>query len=106
MSGAGRLCSRARRRGAATRRAVPPGAVRSAPAGGRSRARRVPSGAVCMVADMEQDAIARAMQRLGEAAEGRAEPAAFDSALERARTAVEALAATTAELETGLPEAI
>jgi hypothetical protein len=55
---------------------------------------------------MEQDAIARAMQRLGEAAEGRSDPAALDATLERARTAVEALAATTAELEAGLPDAI
>lgn len=46
------------------------------------------------------------MQRLGEAAETRTDPAVFDSALERARTAVEALAATTAELEAGLPDAI
>jgi len=55
---------------------------------------------------MNQDAIARAMQRLGEASEGRTDPATFDSTLERARAAVEALAATTAELEAGLPEAI
>ncbi len=55
---------------------------------------------------MDQDAIARAMQRLGEASEGRTDPAAFDAALERARAAVEALAATTAEIEAGLPEAI
>ena len=55
---------------------------------------------------MNEDAIARAMQRLGEASEGRTDPPAFDSALERARAAVEALAATTAELEAGLPEAI
>jgi hypothetical protein len=55
---------------------------------------------------MEEDAISRAMQRLGEASERRSDPAAFDAALERARSAVEALAATTAELEAGLPEAI
>jgi len=55
---------------------------------------------------MEQDAIARAMQRLGEASEGRTDPATFDATLERARAAVEALTATTAELEAGLPEAI
>ncbi len=55
---------------------------------------------------MDQDAIARAQQRLEEAASGRTDPAAFDAALERARSAVEALAATTAELETGLPEAL
>jgi hypothetical protein len=55
---------------------------------------------------MEQDAIARAMQRLGEASEGRPAQADFDAALERARAAVEALATTTAELEAGLPGAI
>jgi hypothetical protein len=55
---------------------------------------------------MDQDAIDRAKQRLEDAAAGRAEPAAFDAALERARGAIEALAATTAELEAGLPEAV
>ncbi|HLX32650.1 MAG TPA: hypothetical protein VKR79_07765 [Gaiellaceae bacterium] len=55
---------------------------------------------------MDEDAIARAQQRLDDAAAGRADPAAFDAALERARSAIEALAATTAELEAGLPEAI
>jgi hypothetical protein len=55
---------------------------------------------------MDQDAIARAQQRLDDAKEGRAEPAAFDAALERARSAIEALAATTAEFEAGLPEAV
>jgi hypothetical protein len=55
---------------------------------------------------MDQDGIVRAMQRLGEAPEGRTDPETFDATLERARAAVEALAATTAELETGLPEAI
>lgn len=52
------------------------------------------------------DAIARAQQRIEDAAAGRTDPAAFDSALQRARSAVEALAATTAQLEAGLPEAI
>jgi len=55
---------------------------------------------------VDEDAIARAQQRLDDAAAGRADPAAFDAALERARSAIEALAATTAELEAGLPEAI
>jgi hypothetical protein len=59
-----------------------------------------------MVAAMDEDAIGRAMRRLAEASEGRSDPAAFDSALDRARAAVEALAATTAELEAGLPDAI
>jgi hypothetical protein len=52
------------------------------------------------------DAIARAQQRIEDAASGRTDPAAFDSALQRARTAVEALAATTARFESGLPAAI
>jgi hypothetical protein len=42
------------------------------------------------------DAIARAQRRIEDAAAGRTDPAAFDSALQRARTAVEALATTTA----------
>jgi len=52
------------------------------------------------------EAIARAQQRIEDAAAGRTDPAAFDSALQRARIAVESLAATTARFETGLPEAI
>jgi hypothetical protein len=52
------------------------------------------------------DAIARAQQRLEDAAAGRTDPAAFDATLERARHAVESLAATTARFEAGLPETI
>ena len=52
------------------------------------------------------DAVERARQRIGLAAEGRTDPAALDAALERAREAVEALAQRTAELEVGLPAAI
>jgi hypothetical protein len=52
------------------------------------------------------DAIARAQQRIEDAAAGRTDPAAFDSALHRARAAVEALASTTARFEAGLPVAI
>jgi hypothetical protein len=52
------------------------------------------------------DAIARAQQRIDDAAAGRTDPAAFDAALQRARTAVEALATTTARFEAGLPVAI
>jgi hypothetical protein len=52
------------------------------------------------------DAIARAQQRIEDAAAGRPDPAAMDAALQRARHAVESLAATTARLEAGLPEAI
>ena len=52
------------------------------------------------------DAIARAQQRIEDAAAGRTDPAAFDATLQRARHAVESLAATTARFEAGLPEAI
>ena len=52
------------------------------------------------------DAIARAQQRIEDAASGRTDPAAFDATLQRARTAVEALATTTARFEAGLPAAI
>ena len=55
---------------------------------------------------MDLEAIARAQQRIEDAAAGRTDPAAFDAALQRARTAVEALAATTARFEAGLPIAI
>jgi hypothetical protein len=55
---------------------------------------------------VDLDAIARAQQRLEDAAAGRADPAAFDAALQRARSAVEALAVATAQFEAGLPEAI
>jgi hypothetical protein len=52
---------------------------------------------------MEEAAVQRAMERIAGAAEGRTEPAAVDAALERAREQIEALAATAAELEAGLP---
>jgi len=55
---------------------------------------------------MNMDAIARAQQRIEDAAAGRTDPAAFDAALQQARTAVESLAATTARFEAGLPEAV
>ena len=55
---------------------------------------------------MDLDAIARAQQRIEDAAAGRPDPAALDAALQRARHAVESLAATTARFEAGLPEAI
>ncbi len=55
---------------------------------------------------MDIDAIARAQQRIEDAAAGRTDPAAMDAALQRARYAVESLAATTARFEAGLPEAI
>jgi len=52
---------------------------------------------------MDADAIQRAQARIDQAASGRVDPAALDAALERARDQVEALAATTAELEATLP---
>jgi hypothetical protein len=52
---------------------------------------------------MDEDAIQRARERIGAAAEGRTEPAAVDAALERARAQVEALAETAAEFEASLP---
>jgi hypothetical protein len=52
------------------------------------------------------EAVSRAQKRLEEAAAERTEPAAVDAALERARRAIEALAATTAEFEAGIPAAI
>jgi hypothetical protein len=52
---------------------------------------------------MDEGAIERAKERLAAAAEGRAEPAALEAALERARAGIEALAQTTAELESALP---
>ena len=55
---------------------------------------------------MDLDAIARAQQRIEDAAAGRTDPAALDAALQRARHAVESLAATTARFEAVLPEAI
>jgi hypothetical protein len=55
---------------------------------------------------MDMDAIARAQQRIEDAAAGRTDPAELDAALQRARIAVESLAATTARFEAGLPEAI
>src|SRR5690242_13808110 len=51
-------------------------------------------------------AIERANERLAAAAEGRVAPAAVDSALERAREAIESLAQASAELQERLPGAI
>jgi hypothetical protein len=52
---------------------------------------------------MDEAAISRAKQRLEEAAQGRTEAADVDTALERARTQVEALAELAANLESTLP---
>jgi hypothetical protein len=53
---------------------------------------------------MDDDAIARARERIETSAAGRVEPAAVDAALERAREQIEALATAAAELESSLPE--
>jgi hypothetical protein len=55
---------------------------------------------------MDDDAVARARERLEAAAAGRVEPAAVDAALERAREQIEALATAAAELESSLPERV
>jgi hypothetical protein len=55
---------------------------------------------------MDSDAITRAVERLAQAADGRPDPGELEAALERARTQIEALAATTAELETTLPDRV
>lgn len=55
---------------------------------------------------MDPEAVERAMQRLAKAAEGRADQGDVDAALERARTQIEALAQTAAELETSLPNRV
>jgi len=52
---------------------------------------------------MDPDAVERAMMRLSNAAEGRTGQEDVDAALERARTQIESLAQTAAELETTLP---
>ncbi len=51
-------------------------------------------------------AVERANERLAEAAEGRVSPAAVEAALERAREAIESLSLVSAELQSGLPDAI
>jgi hypothetical protein len=52
---------------------------------------------------MDESAIERAKARVANAAEGRPDPAAVEAALERARAQIEALAETTAEIESALP---
>ncbi len=52
---------------------------------------------------MDEDALDRARERLAEAAAGKAAPADVEAALERARSQIEELAATAAELEASLP---
>jgi hypothetical protein len=55
---------------------------------------------------MDSDAIARAVERIAQAADGRPEPAEMEAALERARVQIDALAATATELETTLPDRV
>ena len=55
---------------------------------------------------MDEGAIERARRRLARAAEGRTDPAAVEAALERARAGIEALAETTAKLESALPDRV
>jgi hypothetical protein len=55
---------------------------------------------------MDPEAVERAMQRLSNAAEGRAGQGDVDAALERARTQIESLAQTAAELESSLPHRV
>jgi hypothetical protein len=52
---------------------------------------------------VDPDALERARERLAEASVGKATPGDVEAALERARAQVEALAQTTAELESSLP---
>jgi hypothetical protein len=52
---------------------------------------------------MDEASIARARERLDQAAQNRLEPADVDSALERARTQIEALAELAANIEVTLP---
>jgi hypothetical protein len=52
---------------------------------------------------MDEASIARARERLEQAAQNRIEPADVDSALERARTQIEALAELAANIEVTLP---
>jgi hypothetical protein len=55
---------------------------------------------------MDDDVIGRARERVREQGEGRADPAAVEAALERARIQIEALAATADELQSALPESV
>ena len=55
---------------------------------------------------MDEGAIERARKRLARAAEGRTDPAAVEAALERARAGIEALAETTARIESSLPDRV
>jgi hypothetical protein len=56
------------------------------------------------VMSLDRDAIERARMRVAQSGEERPDDAALRALLERARAGLEALALTTAELETGIPE--
>src|SRR4029453_14693638 len=62
------------------------------------------SGLKVRVMPVDRDAIERARMRLAQSGEERPDDAALQALLERARAGLEALALTTAELETGIPE--
>jgi outer membrane protein TolC len=55
---------------------------------------------------MDDDVVRRARERLETAAAGRADAAAVDAALDRARAQIAALAQTAAELEATLPQKV
>jgi len=61
------------------------------------------SGEHAIVAQVENEALERARERLSEAVEGKAQPGDVEAALDRARAQVEALATTAAALESTLP---
>ena len=52
---------------------------------------------------MDEDVLARARQRLADAAAGKAQPSDVEAAFDRARAQIEQLAAAAAELEVSLP---
>jgi hypothetical protein len=64
------------------------------------------SGGHAIVVFVDEDVLARARERLADAAAGKAEPADVEAAFERARAQIEALAATAAELEASLPSQV
>ena len=64
------------------------------------------SGEHAIVAQVENEALERARERLSEAVEGRARPADVEAALDRARAQVEAFAAAAAALESTLPDRV
>jgi hypothetical protein len=64
------------------------------------------SGEHAIVASVDEDALARSRERLAEAAAAKAQPADVEAALDRARSQIEALAQTAAELEATLPDRV